>query len=96
MSDSDRHAHNDHINKIEHEEEDLIRQLNNFKIEKERYNKSGRGDKFHEIQWKIMNLEKQIDRFIADFRTLENSCQDFDREMHYIYIYKELAKSKKI
>jgi hypothetical protein len=35
------------------------------------------------MEQEILNLEKQIERFIEDFRNLENSGVVFDREILY-------------
>jgi hypothetical protein len=81
MSDFVRNKHKEHVNKIEQEQDNLIHQLKILKINKVR--EPTREDELKVIYQKILNIEKQIGRLTADAQNLENSCVDFDRDMHF-------------
>jgi hypothetical protein len=81
MSNSVREKHKEHVEIIEQEQENLIHQLKNLKIKKVR--EPTREDELHILKHKILNIEKQIGRLMADAQNMENSGVDFDREMHF-------------
>jgi hypothetical protein len=81
MSDSDREKHKEHVEIIEEEQDNLIRQLKNLKVKKLR--EPTREDELHRLNQKIMNKGKQIERLTADTQNMENSGVEFDREIHY-------------